>query len=84
MFLYSYITHKAQGLISLRGIDTFPGGGWRTASKLFCLPFESGSALNEFAPLGRLFFPFRLDPFSEGTQCAGTKQEVKNAVSLEN
>ena len=36
----------------------------------------------EFAPLGNKFFPFRADPFSEGTWCAVEKTWSHKNVSL--
>ena len=40
--------------------------------ELFLIPFlkDTYSKRKEFAPLGSKFFPFRVDPFSEGIWCA--------------
>ena len=34
-----------------------------------------------FAPFGRKLFPFRADPFSEGTKCAGNQTESHKTTS---
>ena len=48
-----------------------------TVPKLFRLPSEKRSTLREeLAPLGGKFFPFKVDPFSEGDWCIG-KQKRK-------
>ena len=43
-----------------------------TLSDLFCPPSEKGSTLKgkNLLPKGSKFFPFRVDPFSEGAWCA--------------
>ena len=40
------------------------------------------SKRKEFAPLESKFFPFRVDPFSEGAWYVGNKQEFAEVVTL--
>ena len=50
--------------MGVRGIDTLSGNA--TLPKLFCLPSEKGSTLKGKNLLpGKLFFPFRVDHFSD-------------------
>ena len=52
-------------MLALRGIDTLSGE--TTLSKLFCpIPKWIYTIRKEFAPKGSKFFPYRVDPFSEG------------------
>ena len=46
---------------------------------MFTLPSEKGPTLkgNDLVPLGREFFPFRVEPFSEGAWHAGKKANEK-------
>ena len=48
------------------------------SSKLFLVPFWKGaySKMEEFAPKGNKFFPFRVDPFRKGIDVQESKQEV--------
>ena len=65
---YSFLSGPI--LKSLNGIDTF---SWEIQLCQFvvCFPFwkEVYSKRKEFAPHGSKFFPFTIDPFSEGTGC---------------
>ena len=63
-----------QSLIKVINTPTFRGGNCQNC---FSLPSENGSS-----PVGRKFFPFRADPFSEGLWCTGQKQEVINVIFL--
>ena len=57
-----------------KGVDTL--SGVTTLSKLFLTPSENGSTLKGKNLLNESkFFPFRVDPFSEGDWCAGMQSE---------
>ena len=40
------------------------------------------SERKEFAPMGSKFFPFRVDPFSEGDYCTGMQTGITKVISL--
>ena len=66
--MYSIVAKDSAAFISRR-TDTLSRE--ITFSKLFLLISEKGvySKRKEFAPKGSKVFPFRVDPFSEGTLC---------------
>ena len=57
----------------LRGMNTLSVE--TTLLKLLCLPSEKGSTPKgkNLLPIGSKFFPFSVDPFLEGTWCAGNQ-----------
>ena len=58
--------------------------GKNLSSESFSLPTENVSILKrkKFAPIGSKFFPFRVDPFQNGTGVGEAKQEGTKVVSL--
>ena len=54
-----------------------------TLYKLFCFPSEKWFTLKskEFAPIGSKFFPFRVDPFSEGEWYTGKQTKSQKLSS---
>ena len=58
--------HTSRSLLPIKGNGYISGD--TTLSELLCFLSENVySKRNEFAPIGRKFFPFRVDPFSEET-----------------
>ena len=81
ILLRNYIWSCQEYIVMLFGIDTFSR---ETILSNILLPSGKGYFLKskEFAPLGNIFFPFRVNTFSEGDRCIGKHTRSQPSYSF--